>query len=99
MIAVVVTNKVEKENRAAFVALALKHREETRRYDVGCVAFEVTEPQKNGTILFFELWETEDDLDAHAVSGARRDTLAKMTALRADKKMKVYKTYKTEGFL
>lgn len=91
MVAVIVINNVKEENMAAYLEASLAHRAATLKNDKGCIAFEVAEP--NGDeVMFFELWESQDALDAHAAQTAKREHIAVLNALRYDKDLKIYNT-------
>lgn len=89
MIAVVVTNKVRKENQEKFLCASLEHKEATIRFDSGCIAFEIAEP-KDDTIMFFEFWESKEDLDRHSNASNVRNHIPLMNELRYDKNIEVY---------
>ena len=88
MLAIVFKSYVKKENQAAFLPVAKRHAELSKK-DAGCVRFDVLAPVGE-EIGFIEIWESEDCLAAHAKRSAAGEEAPKMNALRYDKRMEKY---------
>lgn len=69
MVIVVAKQKVKPENTNAFLSIAQKLVEETRRSDAGCIAYDLLQDIKAPTILtFLEKWESQEVLNQHMAS-------------------------------
>ena len=89
MVAVIVKNQVKKENQKTYIEVSLAHKAATLKNDTGCIAFEVAEP--NGDeVMFFELWDNMESLDAHAAATLKREHIATLNTLRYDKDLKIH---------
>ena len=88
MIAVIFTSWVSAENQSAFLVAARRHAELSLS-DAGCVRFDVLSPVGE-EIKFIEIWQSQQDLDAHARRSAGGQEAPVMGSLRYDKKMEKY---------
>lgn len=91
MIYVVCVNKVEEKDVPVFMKAALEHAKMSKGIDDGCIAFDVSEYNKEDKeIVFFERWESKEDLDKHANRCKGLPLLEVLNKSRFDKSLKIY---------
>ncbi len=91
MIYVVCTNKLKAKDVDIFLKAAKEHAKMSLGIDDGCIAFDVSEYNKEREeIVFFERWETKECLDKHANRCKGLPLLDILNSSRYDKELKIY---------
>ena len=91
MIYVVCVNKLEEKDVPVFMVAAKEHAKMSKGIDDGCIAFDVSEYNKEDKeIVFFERWESEECLKKHAERCKGLPLLDVLNKSRYDKSLKVY---------
>ena len=91
MIYVVCVNKVEEKDVPVFMTAALEHAKMSKGIDDGCISFDVSDyNEEDKEIVFFERWESKEDLDKHAARCKGLPLLDVLNKSRFDKSLKIY---------
>ena len=91
MIYVVCVNKLEEKDVNVFMLAAKEHAKMSKGIDDGCIAFDVSEYNKEDKeVVFFERWENKECLQKHADRCKGLALLDVLNKSRFDKSLKIY---------
>ncbi|MFA9463122.1 MAG: putative quinol monooxygenase [Velocimicrobium sp.] len=77
MIKVVAQNNIKENKTDEFIVLAKKLVQDTRKYDAGCIRYELLQDVKNPQLLMMlEEWEDRESLNKHMSSKHFKDAMA-----------------------
>ncbi|AFA50075.1 hypothetical protein Awo_c33470 [Acetobacterium woodii DSM 1030] len=94
MIKVAAQNNIKADKIDEFIAIAKNLVAETRKYDAGCVRYELLQDVKNPQLLtMLEEWDDQEALNNHLLSQHFKDAMATFAGyLEKPGEINLYKT-------
>lgn len=76
MIKVVAQNNIKTDKTDEFIFLAKKLAQDTRKYDAGCIRYELLQDVKNPQLLtMLEEWDDRESMNKHMASKHFKDAM------------------------
>jgi len=94
MIKVVTQNNVKADKTDEFIVLAKKLVQDTRKYDAGCIRYELLQDVKNPQLLtILEEWDDQESLNKHLSAQHFKDAMASFESyMEKPGEINLYKT-------